>query len=62
MALLEVLKDYKDRGMMRESHWKNDSTAVFRIINVDQHQEEWIAKVLSDPIAGKQRRQVATPN
>jgi hypothetical protein len=55
MALLEVLKDYKDRGMMRESHWKNDSTAVFRIINVDQHQEEWIAKVLSDPIAGKQR-------
>lgn len=55
MALLEVLKNYKDRGMMRESQWQNDSTAVFRIINVDQHQEEWIAKILSDPIAGKQR-------
>jgi hypothetical protein len=55
MALLEVLKDYKDRGMMRESQWQNDSTAVFRVITVDEHQEEWIAKILSDPIAGKQR-------
>lgn len=55
MALLEVLKNYKDRGMMRESQWDNDATAVFRIINIDEHQEEWITKILSDPIAGKQR-------
>jgi hypothetical protein len=55
MALLEVLKDYKDHGLMNPTQWQNDSTAVFRIVNVDQHQEEWIAKILSDPVAGKQR-------
>lgn len=54
-ALLEVLKEYRDNKMMRDAMWQNDAKAVFHIATVDQHQLEWIDKVLSDPIAGKER-------
>ena len=55
MALLKVLKSYKDNGQMREELWKNDSNALFRASTVDENQEEWVAKILSDPVAGKRR-------
>ena len=55
MALLEVLKDYKDHREMNPTQWQNDSSAVWHIINIDEHQKPWIDKILSDPIAGKQR-------
>jgi hypothetical protein len=55
MALLEVLKSYKDKGMMHPTQWQNDTNAIWRVSTVDEHQEEWIEKVLSDPIAGKER-------
>ena len=54
-AHLKVLKEYKDRGMMDPALWKNDATAVFGVTMVDEHQEEWIEKVLSDEMAGKGR-------
>jgi len=55
MALLEVLKDYKDNGTMREELWKNYSNALFHASYVDENQEKWVAMILSDPVAGKQR-------
>lgn len=55
MTLLEVLKSYKDKGMMNLTQWQNDANAIARVSTVDEHQEEWIEKVLSDPIAGKER-------
>jgi hypothetical protein len=55
MALLEVLKEYKDKGMMNPTQWQNDANAIARVSTVDEHQEEWIEKVLSDPVAGKER-------
>ena len=55
MALLEVLKSYKDKGMMNPTQWQNDANAIYRVSTVDERQEEWIEKVLSDPIAGKER-------
>jgi hypothetical protein len=54
-AILELLKEYNDRGMMHPTQWQNDSNAFFRIAMVDEHQEEWLDKILSDPIAGKER-------
>lgn len=54
-ALLEVLKSYKDQNMMNPAQWQNDTNAILRISSIDEHQEEWLGKVLSDPIAGKER-------
>lgn len=55
VALLEVLKQYKDAGAMHPTQWQNDARAIMGIITVDREQEAWLAKVLSDPMAGKQR-------
>jgi len=54
-ALLEVLKSYKDQNMMNPTQWQNDANAILRISSVDEHQEEWLEKVLGDPVAGKER-------
>lgn len=54
-ALLKVLKEYKDKGMIHPTQWQNDSAAILGISYVDEKQEDWIEKVLSDPIAGKER-------
>jgi hypothetical protein len=54
-ALLELLKEYKDKKLMNPTQWDNDARAVYHIISVDENQLEWIDKILSDPIAGKER-------
>jgi hypothetical protein len=54
-ALLGILKEYKDKKQMNPSQWENDARAVFHIATVDENQLEWIEKILSDPIAGKER-------
>ena len=54
-ALLEILRNYKDSGMMHPTQWKNDTNAIFRICTVDKYQKEWVEKILSDPIAGRNR-------
>lgn len=54
-ALLEILKNYKDKKMMNPTQWENDARAVFHLATVDENQLEWISKILSDPIAGKER-------
>ncbi|CAK1942531.1 hypothetical protein L8R85_24945 [Vibrio splendidus] len=55
MALLDVLKDCKDNHLINPAQWENDSTAVCRIITLDEQQLEWIGKILNDPVAGKSR-------
>ena len=54
-ALLELLKEYKDKKLMNPTQWDNDARAIYHIVTVDEHQLEWIDKILSDPIAGKAR-------
>lgn len=54
-ALLELLKEYKDKKLMNPTQWENDARAIYHIVTVDEHQLEWIEKILSDPIAGKER-------
>lgn len=54
-ALLELLKKYKEKKLMNPTQWDNDARAIYHIATVDENQLEWIEKVLSDPIAGKER-------
>jgi hypothetical protein len=53
-ALLELLKGYKDKKLMNPTQWDNDARAIYHIVTVDEHQLEWIEKVLNDPIVGKE--------
>jgi len=55
-AVIDVLKNAPAQGLMRESIFRNDATAMIRVTTIDPHQEEWIARVLSDEmLAGKER-------
>jgi hypothetical protein len=55
MALIKVLKEYKNARAMHPTQWQNDAHAIIGIITVDGQQEAWLARVLSDPVAGKER-------
>jgi hypothetical protein len=54
-AFLELLKDYKDKKLINQTQWSNDSTSIYHILMVDENQQKWIENILSDPIAGKER-------
>ena len=44
--MLEVLKSYKDRGLMKEDLWKNDTSAVHGLATLGESQQQWISAVL----------------
>lgn len=50
-ALIEVLTQYKNNKLMRETWWKNDCVAILKITHPSPEQEEWICKILSDPMS-----------
>jgi hypothetical protein len=54
-AMLKILKEYKDAGLIREALWKNDTTAIWHVANVDKEQLSWIERVLSDPVISNDR-------
>lgn len=49
LAILEVLKNLKDNGMMRPEVWRNDATAIGKMMTPGPEAIEWSRKVLSDP-------------
>jgi hypothetical protein len=53
--VLVVLKSYVDSGQMRNDLWENDARALQHTTNIDESQEEWVEKVLTDPVAAKDR-------
>lgn len=54
-TLLEILKDYKEKGMIHPTEWQGLSTAFFRLATPDAQQNEWVERILSDPVTGKER-------
>lgn len=60
--LLIILKGYKEQGLMCQKLWKNDSVAIWNVVKIDKQQNEWIEKILKDPIAGKERLAYSTLN
>ena len=54
MAILEVLKELKDKGLMRPEIWSNDATAIGKMMTPGPAAIEWANRVLSDPmVSGK---------
>ncbi|MYB11655.1 MAG: hypothetical protein F4114_11790 [Rhodospirillaceae bacterium] len=45
--MLHVLKYYKDKGMICEESWKNDSSAIWGVVALGEGQRQWIATVLN---------------
>ena len=43
-----------DGGYLREDIWHYDATAIANFINSGPDTDEWIDKVLSDPVGGKE--------
>jgi hypothetical protein len=50
------------KGLIRPEVWRHDLEALLGVCQVDAQQEKWIKKVLSDPIAGKERLADVTIN
>jgi hypothetical protein len=54
-SMISVLIEFKNAGLIRESLFKNDARAILGVVMVDEHQEDWISLVLSDPILAGRR-------
>ena len=54
-AIIDVLNRLRASNPMREMQFKNDVRAIMGVSIVDKGQRNWIEKVLSDPISGKER-------
>ncbi|PND19518.1 hypothetical protein CN934_22570 [Ensifer sp. MMN_5] len=55
VAMVDILKDWKDRGMLREAIFQNDRRAMVKVATVSPEQEKWLDKILSDPVATADR-------
>lgn len=54
-AMIDVLTEYKNAGLMRDELFKNDARAILGVVIVEKGQPEWISRVLSDPVIAKER-------
>lgn len=59
MAMIGVLAEFKDNGLMSEAQFQNDALAIKGVATINKEQPDWIAKILSDPIAGQERLAVS---
>lgn len=55
MEILKWMKALKDKNAVREEIWRNDATAVGKIMIPSAETLPWIDKVLSDPVDGAER-------
>jgi hypothetical protein len=54
-AMIDIIHDYTDRGLLRNSLSENDINAMMRVVTVAPEQNAWIDRVLSDPIIAQER-------
>lgn len=55
MAMIEIMKEWKDKGVLPQAIFENDGRAMVKVATVSSEQNEWIDKVLSDPVAAAER-------
>lgn len=55
MAMIDIMKEWKDRGVLPQAIFENDGRAMVKVATVSPEQNEWIDKVLSDPVATAER-------
>jgi len=49
------LAAFAKQGLMREEIFENDRIALLGLIATDADQKSWVDRLLSDPVAGKER-------
>lgn len=54
-AMIDILSEMKAKGFISEQTFQNDGNALIHLAMVDEHQQEWINRVLYDPRAPKDR-------
>lgn len=55
MAMIDIMKEWKDRGVLPQAIFENDGRAMVKVATASPEQNEWIDKVLSDPVAAAER-------
>ncbi len=55
MAMIDIMKEWKDKGVLPQEIFENDGRAMIKITTVSPDQKEWLDRVLSDPISAKER-------
>jgi hypothetical protein len=53
--MIDIIHEYADRGLLRNSLSENDIDAMMRVVTVASEQNAWIDRVLSDPIIAQER-------
>ena len=53
-AMVDILTELKNAGLMREELFKNDARAMLKVVIVDRDQPAWIERVLCDPMIAKE--------
>ncbi len=61
-AMVEILSEFKESGLMREEIYKNNSHAILKVVIPDKNQPIWIERVLSDPMVAKDRVAISNIN
>lgn len=54
-AMMEVLSEFKDAGLMPEDIYQTDVNTLYYLSRMGEQQLEWVERVLSHPVAGKER-------
>lgn len=55
MAMIDIMKDWKDRGVLPQAIFENDGRAMVKVATVSPEQNEWIDNVLADPVSTAER-------
>ncbi|MDR6664509.1 hypothetical protein [Rhizobium sp. 1399] len=55
MAMIDIMKEWRDRGVLPQAIFENDGRAMVKVATVSPEQNEWIDKVLSDPVSTAER-------
>ncbi|MGV4796287.1 hypothetical protein [Rhizobium sp. F40D2] len=55
MAMIDIMNEWKDRGVLPQAIFENDGRAMVKVAMVSPEQNEWIDKVLSDPVSTAER-------
>jgi hypothetical protein len=54
-AVSRRLAGFAQQGLMRKDIFDNDMQALLGLITIDADQKKWVDRLLSDPVAGKER-------
>lgn len=54
-AVSRRLASFAQQGLIRKDVFENDMLAILGLITIDADQKKWVDRLLSEPVAGKER-------